>query len=77
MLEDRPTTISNFFLAGINYKKTEADVRGQFAVNNDQYANILTIAPTLGITEIFVLSTCNRTEIYGFADNAAQLINVL
>jgi glutamyl-tRNA reductase len=26
--------ISNFFVAGINYKKSDASARGQFAINN-------------------------------------------
>jgi glutamyl-tRNA reductase len=77
MLVDKENSISRFFLAGINYKKTEAATRGQFAINSDQYTNILNIAPSLGLSEFFILSTCNRTEIYGFADNASQLINIL
>lgn len=31
----------------------------------------------MGLNELFVLSTCNRTEIYGFASNANQLIELL
>ncbi len=77
MLADKENPILKFFLVGINYKKTEAAIRGQFAINNDQYANILNIAPSLGLSELFILSTCNRTEIYGFADNPSQLINIL
>lgn len=77
MLAGKENSISKFFLAGINYKKTEATIRGQFAINNDQYGNILNIAPSMGLSELFILSTCNRTEIYGFADNACQLINLL
>lgn len=77
MLADQQNSISKFFIAGINYKKTEASVRGQFAINNDQYTNILNIAPSFGLSEFFILSTCNRTEIYGFGDNASQLINIL
>ncbi|HVG41332.1 MAG TPA: glutamyl-tRNA reductase, partial [Chitinophagaceae bacterium] len=50
---------------------------GQFAINNDQYSALLTIAATNGLNELFVLSTCNRTEIYGFAPNAASLIELL
>ena len=69
--------ITKFFIAGINYKKTDAAVRGQFAVSNDQYATLLTQAPEFGLHELFVLSTCNRTEIYGFAESADQLIKLL
>jgi glutamyl-tRNA reductase len=69
--------ISHFFVAGINYKKSEACVRGQYAINNDQYAALLKEASNKGITEVFVLSTCNRTEIYGFANTSTQLVELL
>jgi glutamyl-tRNA reductase len=69
--------ISNFFVAGINYKKSDASIRGQFAINNDQYANILEKASAQGLSEIFILSTCNRTEIYGFAYCSYQLVDLL
>lgn len=70
-------TPSNFFVAGINYKKSDAAVRGQFAVGSEQYANILEAALLQGINEVFILSTCNRTEIYGFAHSSLQLVNLL
>lgn len=70
-------SIANFFIAGINYKKSDASVRGQFAVGSEQYAAILQAASVLGLDEIFVLSTCNRTEIYGFAHSPQQLVNLL
>ncbi|MBO9635405.1 MAG: glutamyl-tRNA reductase [Chitinophagaceae bacterium] len=69
--------ISKFFIAGINYKKTDAAIRGKFAINNDQYASLLSLAPSYGLNELFILSTCNRTEIYGFAEQPDQLINLL
>lgn len=71
------TNINNFTIAGINYKKTDADVRGQFAVNNEQYARLLQQARTSGVKELFVVSTCNRTEIYGFAQDPQQLVQLL
>ena len=77
MLGHKQTDLSTFFIAGINYKKTDASLRGQFAVNVDQYAILFSLAPSLGVREFFVLSTCNRTEIYGFADSAASLSNLL
>jgi glutamyl-tRNA reductase len=69
--------ITKFFTAGINYKKTDATTRGQFAVTSQQYDAILETAPSFGINELFIVSTCNRTEIYGFADDAQQLVNLL
>lgn len=77
MLGNRTKDISKFYIAGINYKKTDATVRGQFAISNEQYASILSIAPLYGISELFILSTCNRTEIYGFAEEASLLMNLL
>lgn len=73
----KPTEISKFFIAGINYKKTDAAIRGLFAISNEQYEKILTLAPAHHLHELFVLSTCNRTEIYGFAEEPSQLINLL
>ncbi|HEY5326588.1 MAG TPA: hypothetical protein VIJ27_06275, partial [Mucilaginibacter sp.] len=77
MNASRPVDISNFFIAGINYKKTDAVTRGQFAINNDQYENIINLAPAYGTDALFVLSTCNRSEIYGFTESPAKLIDLL
>ena len=69
--------ISKFFIAGINYRKTDALMRGQFAINHEQYVTILEHAPAYSVNECFIVSTCNRTEIYGFAENVHQLISLL
>ena len=69
--------IFKFHVAGINYKKTDASIRGEFAICKEQYASILNLAPFYGIEELFVLSTCNRTEIYGFGESAEELIQLL
>jgi glutamyl-tRNA reductase len=74
---NRTSAISGFFAIGINYKKTDASVRGQFAIGNEQYERILQLAPTYNLSELFVLSTCNRTEIYGFAEDARHLADLL
>ncbi len=66
-----------FRVVGINYKKSDAAVRGLFAVNQEQYARLLATAADFGISDFFILSTCNRTEIYGFADSDAQMINFI
>ncbi|MHA4843425.1 glutamyl-tRNA reductase [Flavitalea antarctica] len=69
--------IFKFHVAGINYKKTDASIRSQFAIGKEQYASILDLAPFYGVGELFILSTCNRTEIYGFGETAQELIQLL
>ena len=69
--------ITKFFVAGINYKKSNAITRGQFSIGPGQYASLLGKAAVIGVHELFVLSTCNRTEIYGIAETAQQLTDLL
>ncbi len=69
--------IQHFYIAGINYKKTDVNVRGKFALNEDQYSSILQKANNHGLENVFVLSTCNRTEIYGVAPSSKDLKNLL
>lgn len=69
--------IAHFHIVGINYKKTDAAIRGSFAINQVQYQHLLESAKSQYLDDIFVLSTCNRTEIYGFADDPQQLIELV
>jgi glutamyl-tRNA reductase len=77
MEEQNNQDISRFIVAGINYKKTDAAIRGQFAVSPGNYELILSDSINAGVTELFILSTCNRTEIYGLASEAVQLTDLL
>ena len=56
--------LSKFHLVGISYHNMPTSLRGQFAVNNDQYNTLLQTIKKYEGLEFFVLSTCNRTEIY-------------
>lgn len=69
--------ISRFHVAGINYKKTDAAVRGQYAISPEVYSLILADSKSYGIDELFVLSTCNRTEIFAVASDVSQLVQLL
>jgi glutamyl-tRNA reductase len=69
--------IARFQVAGINYKKTDAVVRGQYAISPEVYGVILADSTAYGINELFILSTCNRTEIYALASDPSQLIELL
>jgi len=77
-MSKNPTAeFSNFYVIGINYKKTDTEIRGSFAIGPDQYNNILKLAAGYNVTDLFVLSTCNRSEIYGLAENPQSLISLL
>jgi glutamyl-tRNA reductase len=69
--------INEFYIVGINYKKTDVSVRGDFAISPEHYSSILQKASLVNVSELFVLSTCNRTEVYGLVSNPDILINLL
>lgn len=66
-----------FYAIGLSYKKADADVRGHFSLDENSKENLLNQAKTEGIESLIVTSTCNRTEIYGFAEHPFQLIKLL
>ncbi|WP_240432869.1 glutamyl-tRNA reductase [Taibaiella koreensis] len=68
---------TDFWVIGINYRKADTTLRGAYAVNEHQYEAILDSAKVFGVSSLFVLSTCNRTELYGFAEQADQLTGLL
>jgi len=70
------TELSNFFVTGINYKKTDTEIRGSFAIGPEQYESILNRAAAFDVRDLFILSTCNRSEIYGLAENPQQLVDL-
>lgn len=67
----------NFYAIGLNYKKADAEIRGHFSIPESAQKAILISAKSEGITSLTLLSTCNRTELYGFAEHPFQLIKLL
>ncbi|OZV70750.1 glutamyl-tRNA reductase [Winogradskyella aurantia] len=69
---------STFFYAiGLSYKKADAEVRGHFSLSDTAKEDVLKQAKSNGIESLVVISTCNRTELYGFAEHPYQLIHLL
>lgn len=77
MIQNNQVDLSRFFLAGISYKKADAETRGSFAISHGQYRRILEQVGSGRVDGLFVISTCNRTEIYGITQNEDQLIRLL
>lgn len=77
-MEDYNISIGkHFYTIGLSYKKADAETRGHFSLDNAGKVNLLQQAKTEGIDGIIITSTCNRTEIYGFAQHPFQLIKLL
>lgn len=67
----------NFYAIGLNYKKADAEIRGHFSVDDFAKEQIMLDAKALGLSSLSIISTCNRTELYGFAQHPFQLIKLL
>jgi len=66
-----------FYAIGLSYKKADAEIRGHFSLDDTAKKALLEQAKNSGIESLLVTSTCNRTEIFGFAEHPFQLIKLL
>jgi len=66
-----------FYAIGLSYKKADAEMRGKFSLDENAKISLLHQAKEDGLESLVVTSTCNRTEIYGFAQHPFQLIKLL
>ncbi len=67
----------HFYTIGLSYKKADAAIRGHFSLDEEAKLRLLQQAKAEGIDAILATSTCNRTEIYGFANHPFELIKLL
>ena len=68
---------TSFYAVGLSYKKADAEIRGKFSLDAKAKSTLLIQAEAEGIEALIVTSTCNRTEIYGFANHPYELIKLL
>lgn len=68
---------SSFYTIGLSYKKADAEVRGKFSLDETAMTELLKKAQQQGIDGLLATSTCNRTELHGFAQHPFQLIKLL
>ncbi|MCG9792058.1 glutamyl-tRNA reductase [Flavobacterium algicola] len=77
-MENNHTSKQHYFYAvGLSYKKADAATRGKFSLDSLAKTRLLEQAKEEGIESLVVTSTCNRTEIYGFAEHPFQLIKLI
>ncbi len=66
-----------FYSIGLSYKKADAEVRGKFSLDAKSKTNALLQAKESGLDSLIITSTCNRTEVYGYAEHPFQLIQLI
>ena len=77
MEENNKMKHTHFYVVGLNYKKADAETRGKFSLTEQSKSELLDQAKCDGIESMIAISTCNRTELYGFAEHPFQLISLL
>ena len=77
IIETEHHFLNNFCVAGINYRKSDISIRGKFSLLPEQTVLLMEQAVSKKFPGCMVLSTCNRTEIYGICDHPHELIEML
>lgn len=69
--------LSSFLVIGVNYKKSNSIIRSQFALTKVQIKTLLNQAKVAGVPALFVVSTCNRTELYTYQPYYKTVVGLL
>jgi glutamyl-tRNA reductase len=60
--------IQNIFAIGFNHHNSDASARSSYALSDGQKEHLLKQSSGFGLDSLAVLSTCNRTEVYGYGN---------
>jgi glutamyl-tRNA reductase len=69
--------IIRYYVVGLSYKNADLLTRGKFSLSKLQTSLLLQQAKSDGLNELMVISTCNRTELYGIVVDPQILIDYL
>lgn len=75
MFQDRES-LNHFNVIGISYEKADVETRGAYAFFDELIPSMVSKSNLSGIEHFFVLSTCNRTEIYFFANQPDKMYEI-
>lgn len=67
----------HFYVIGLNYQKADIEVRGKFSLQNQAKESLLQQGKEKGLPSLLAISTCNRTEVYGWAESPRPLVSLL
>lgn len=70
-------TFEDFTAIGITHWDAPVEIREKFSLNKDCMSLLLEGAEREGIRSLFIVSTCNRTEIFALGASTKELIRLL
>lgn len=70
------TDINSFCAVGVNHWEASIDIRERFSLSDEQKKELLKAGRREGIESLFVISTCNRTEIIAQQADPQELIRL-
>ena len=70
-------TIQDFTTIGINHWDAPVEIREKFSLNSEKVSLLLEGASREGINSLFIVSTCNRTELFAQGVTTQELIRLL
>lgn len=70
-------TIQDFITIGINHWDAPVEIREKFSLNTENQAKMMKGARREGMQSLFIVSTCNRTEIFAQGAASPELIRLL
>lgn len=70
-------TIQDFTIIGINHWDAPVEVRERFSLDSNGKEKMLDGARREGINSMFIVSTCNRTEVFSHGATNSELIRLL
>lgn len=74
MKEFEVSQFEHFYLIGIDHSRASVEVRERFSLNEAKAEAIIAAYKAEGGDAMMILSTCNRTEIYAFAECPRRII---
>ena len=70
-------SLNKFCIVGINYRKSDISIRNKFSLSPEQSVMLLKQVVSKNIQGCLILSTCNRTELYGLCHDPNVFIEIL
>ena len=76
-MKEKTPQISEFSAVGINHWKADVALRECFSLSEEQKTAYLEDARVIGLRDVIIISTCNRTEIFARTTTPGILIELL